>query len=57
MEVLIDLDASEDGPPRLRRAATVRTARRLFEGHVLCPAAAWPARFVSELASPREETT
>jgi 4-oxalomesaconate tautomerase len=41
MEVAIELEPKQDGPPRLSRAATVRTARRLFEGHVLCPVAVW----------------
>jgi 4-oxalomesaconate tautomerase len=54
MEVVVDIEAGGDGPPRLRRVATVRTARRLFEGHVLCPAAAWPERAAGELTSERE---
>jgi 4-oxalomesaconate tautomerase len=54
MEVVIELEASDDALPVLRRAATVRTARRLFEGHVLCPAAAWPARRAGELSSQAE---
>ena len=51
MEVMLEFEAEADGPPRLRRAATVRTARRLFEGHVLCPAAAWPERAAGELTT------
>jgi 2-methylaconitate cis-trans-isomerase PrpF len=54
LEVVVDIEAGRDGPPRLRRVATVRTARRLFEGHVLCPAAAWPERAARELATERE---
>jgi 2-methylaconitate cis-trans-isomerase PrpF len=57
MEVVIALEADADGVPRLRRAATVRTARRLFEGHVLCPAAVWPGRIACGRAERREEAT
>ncbi len=40
--ILIDLDADfTNGCQDLRRAALVRTARRIFEGHVLVPSAVW----------------
>ena len=40
--ILIDLDADfTDGRQNLRRAALVRTARRIFEGHVMVPSAVW----------------
>ena len=40
--ILIDLDADfTNGRQALRRAALVRTARRIFEGHVLVPSAVW----------------
>lgn len=45
--MLIDLDFElAAGRPELRRAALVRTARRIFEGHVCVPARLWagPAR-------------
>jgi len=45
MEIAIDLVAGGGNePPRLKRAATVRTARRLFEGNVLCPASVWAGK-------------
>jgi 2-methylaconitate cis-trans-isomerase PrpF len=40
--ILIDLDADfTNGREDLRRAALVRTARRIFEGHVMVPASVW----------------
>lgn len=45
MEIAIDLEpGAGNEPPRLKRAATVRTARRLFEGNVLCPASVWDGK-------------
>jgi hypothetical protein len=41
--IIIDLDADlAGGRQELRRAALVRTARRIFEGHVCIPEAIWP---------------
>jgi 4-oxalomesaconate tautomerase len=41
--IAIDLDVELDRPtPLMRRAALIRTARRLFDGHVHVPAAVWP---------------
>ncbi|VCU71033.1 4-oxalomesaconate tautomerase [Pigmentiphaga humi] len=41
--IAIDLDVDLAGAnPAIRRAALIRTARRLFEGNVLVPQAAWP---------------
>ena len=41
--IAIDLDVELDqASPVMRRAALVRTARRLFDGHVHVPAAVWP---------------
>jgi len=43
--ILIDLDADfTDGRQGLRRAALVRTARRIFEGSVCVPEKVWPGR-------------
>jgi 2-methylaconitate cis-trans-isomerase PrpF len=43
--ILIDLDADfTHGAQALRRAALVRTARRIFEGHVLIPSAVWAGK-------------
>jgi 4-oxalomesaconate tautomerase len=40
--IVIDLDVDfRDGRQELRRAALIRTARRIFEGHVCVPAAVW----------------
>ena len=40
--ILIDLDADfSNGKQELRRAALIRTARRIFEGSVLVPANVW----------------
>jgi hypothetical protein len=41
--IIIDLDADlAGGRQELRRAALVRTARRIFEGHACIPEAIWP---------------
>lgn len=41
-KIAIDLDADfTNGREELRRAALVRTARRVFEGHVLVPEHVW----------------
>jgi 4-oxalomesaconate tautomerase len=43
--IAIDLDADfRDGKQALRRAALVRTARRIFEGSVLVPRAVWAGK-------------
>jgi len=40
--IAVDLDVELDADkPAIRRAALIRTARRLFEGHVLVPDAVW----------------
>jgi len=42
-KIAIDLDVELAGPnPVIRRAALIRTARRLFEGHVYIPGHVWP---------------
>ena len=41
--IVIDFDADLGGSnPLLRRAALIRTARRIFEGHVFVPGEVWP---------------
>ncbi len=41
--IAIDLDFDLSGAePAMRRAALIRTARRVFEGHTLIPATVWP---------------
>jgi 2-methylaconitate cis-trans-isomerase PrpF len=41
--ILIDLDADlAHGRSDIRRAALIRTARRIFEGRVFVPANVWP---------------
>lgn len=41
--IAIDLDVELDkAAPVMRRAALIRTARRLFDGHAHVPAAVWP---------------
>jgi 2-methylaconitate cis-trans-isomerase PrpF len=41
-KIAIDLDADlGDGREDIRRAALIRTARRIFEGHVLVPGTIW----------------
>ena len=43
--ILIDLDADfSDGRQALRRAALIRTARRIFEGHVMVPSTVWAGK-------------
>jgi 2-methylaconitate cis-trans-isomerase PrpF len=39
--------AGQPDTPVIRRAALIRTARRIFEGNLLVPASAWPARAVA----------
>jgi len=40
--IAIDLDVElEKSPPVMRRAALIRTARRIFDGHVYVPASVW----------------
>jgi 4-oxalomesaconate tautomerase len=44
-KIAIDLDAEfTDGRLELRRAALIRTARRVFEGHVLVPRTIWAGK-------------
>jgi 4-oxalomesaconate tautomerase len=44
-KIAIDLDAEfSDGKQELRRAALIRTARRVFEGHVLVPRTIWAGK-------------
>jgi 2-methylaconitate cis-trans-isomerase PrpF len=46
--ILIDLDADfSDGRQNLRRAALVRTARRIFEGSVCVPEKVWAGHRVA----------
>ena len=41
--IAIDLDFDHSGAePVMRRAALIRTARRVFEGHALIPTSVWP---------------
>jgi 2-methylaconitate cis-trans-isomerase PrpF len=43
--ILIDLDADfSNGHEALRRAALIRTARRIFEGNVMVPSKVWAGR-------------
>ncbi|MGQ0525918.1 MAG: 4-oxalomesaconate tautomerase [Betaproteobacteria bacterium] len=45
--IAIDLDVELGGtPPVMRRAALIRTARRIFDGHVYVPAPVWPGAAV-----------
>ena len=47
-KILIDLDADfRDGRQDLRRAALVRTARRIFEGSVMVPSTVWAGKATS----------
>ena len=49
--ILIDLDADfTNGREDLRRAALIRTARRIFEGHVMVPAKVWAGKSASKQA-------
>ena len=51
----IDLDADfTNGKQELRRAALIRTARRIFEGNVLVPESIWAGERRSEQDRPRE---
>lgn len=45
-EFSVELETGEavDGIPQIRRAALLRTTRRLMEGHALIPAAVWDGR-------------
>lgn len=50
--ILIDLDADfTDGKQDLRRAALVRTARRIFEGFVCVPERVWAGKRTSQPAA------
>jgi 2-methylaconitate cis-trans-isomerase PrpF len=50
--ILIDLDADfADGRQDLRRAALVRTARRIFEGSVCVPEKIWAGKRASQPAT------
>ena len=52
--IIIDLDVDfTGGKQELRRAALVRTARRIFEGQVLVPEAVW----AGHRAATREKIT
>ena len=43
--ITIDLDVDfTSGRQEMRRAALIRTARRIFEGHVLVPAHVWAGK-------------
>jgi 2-methylaconitate cis-trans-isomerase PrpF len=43
--IIIDLDADfTNGRADIRRAALIRTARRVFEGHVLVPEHVWAGK-------------
>jgi 2-methylaconitate cis-trans-isomerase PrpF len=46
IEVMIDVKVVPGGAPELKRASVIRTARRLFEGHILVPASLWPGKNV-----------
>ncbi len=53
--IAIDLDVELDKPPPvMRRAALIRTARRLFDGHVHVPAHVWPGAAQSFASSNTE---
>ena len=48
---IIDIDLDVDfsvNPPQMRRAALIRTARRLFQGEVLIPSRIWAPEFGSQ---------
>jgi 2-methylaconitate cis-trans-isomerase PrpF len=54
-KIAIDLDADfTNGKQELRRAALIRTARRIFEGNVLVPEHVWAGISSAEVADPRE---
>lgn len=44
LSVDIEIDQPANGDPVIKRAAVLRTTRRLFEGKILVPEKAWPAR-------------
>ena len=47
--IAIDLDVELDRqPPVIRRAALIRTARRIFDGHVYVPEHIWPGAHSTE---------
>ncbi len=49
--ILIDLDADfTNGREDLRRAALIRTARRIFEGNVIVPSKVWPGKTAAKRA-------
>jgi 4-oxalomesaconate tautomerase len=51
--IAIDLDVELDkASPIMRRAALIRTARRVFEGHVHVPAAVWPGAQAADSRAP-----
>jgi hypothetical protein len=50
--ILIDLDADfTDGRESLRRAALIRTARRIFEGSVMVPSQVWAGKAAAKRES------
>ncbi len=50
--IRIDLDADFGGGKQdLRRAALIRTARRIFEGHVMIPASVWSGQSAAKRVS------
>lgn len=50
--IMIDLDADfRDGKEDLRRAALIRTARRIFEGSVMVPAKVWAGKSAAKRES------
>jgi 2-methylaconitate cis-trans-isomerase PrpF len=51
--IAIDLDVELDkASPIMRRAALIRTARRVFEGYVHVPAAVWPGAQATDSRAP-----
>lgn len=47
--IAIDLDVLlSESEPMMRRAALIRTARRVFEGHVCIPASVWPGSWQTD---------
>jgi 2-methylaconitate cis-trans-isomerase PrpF len=52
--IVIDLDVDfADGRQELRRAALIRTARRIFDGHVHVPEHVWSGRQAASVNVPR----
>jgi hypothetical protein len=50
--IIIDLDADfTNGRQELRRAALIRTARRIFEGSVCVPESVWKGQRAREAAT------